>query len=633
MPYRPSFEAPGAWEFDTPSGPMLARGGQAAELAQQTDAREGTPQDVSHYQAVASGAPPPQAAPAAPMAPPAPMGPMATSPGSLALGGPGNGAEGTADVGPSFAPIDAGVAGATGSSGPGDGPLIAQSSPTAATPTGRAPGQIGEFDRNQELAPPPEGAAGAPSGYGVAPPAASAPADSAYGAGRKAINPVQTPQQRAQKDKNGNPILSADELRRSGAQALANEALRPTGGGGVNPRARRIFEEGAEETLKAQDRVQQANEQMRLTNEARASDLSKLQIESEKTYQAGLEERRKVQDERERDFQTRVDKATKEREGMKVDPNAFWANKTDRQKTMIAIGMALSGFAGGENTIAKMVSQGVDNAIKTQKDNIGVKDAQIGTLNALHRDSMKLFEDKEQAVRFTKVQAYQMMAAEAAQQALESGSPEAVARAEKIKADADQQETNFLVGVAQQRAGMGAKGGGGAAASGAKAQKLFQAADQMDKAKGPSSIPFGNGSFELRRDLSPGDLTKVLDASVAANTATSTLDRIVKKGWSPNVFSDDNNEQRSEANMLAYSVLTLSGQGQANKDQVDDMRRSLMGISQEGGAKAVSNYIQDRVDSYKRAYGAQSDNPDPTVSVAAPKAPAKAPEKPAEAAK
>jgi hypothetical protein len=633
MPYRPSLEAPGAWEFDTPGGPMLARGGQAAELAQQTDAREGTPQDVSHYQAVASGAPPPPAAPAAPMAPPAPMGPMATSPGALAMGGPEGGARGAvADVGPSFAPIDAGVAGAPGSSTPGTAGLGGGEAPPApapapaATPSGRDPAQIGEFDRNQELATPPEGAAGAPSGYGVAPPSApSAPGGSAYGAGRAGPTLVPTPKQ----SKGG---ASADELRRAGAQALAFEALRPTGGGGVNPKARRIFEEGAEETLKAQDRVQQANEQMRLTNEARAADLSKLQIESEKTYQAGLEERRKVQEERERDFQARVDKATKEREGMKVDPNAFWANKTDRQKTMIAIGMALSGFAGGENTIAKMVSQGVDNAIKTQEKNIGVKDAEIGTLNSLHRESMKLFEDKEQAVRFTKVQAYQMMAAEAAQQALESGSPEAMARAEKIKADADQQETNFLVSVAQQRAGLGAKGGGGAAAGGAKAQKLFQAADQLDKAKGPSSIPFGNGTITLRRDLAPGDLTKVLDASVAANTANSTLDRIVEKGWSPNVFSDDNNEQKADASMLAYSVLTLSGQGQANKDQVDDMRGSLMSMSQKGGAKAVRDYIADRVDSYRRAYGEQSDNPDPAVSVAAPKAPA-APAKPAEAKK
>jgi hypothetical protein len=154
----------------------------------------------------------------------------------------------------------------------------------------------------------------------------------------------------------------------------------------------RLFEEQQSYTRQAQGILGEAHRNLETSRRAREEDLM-----------AGLDEARQRQNTRRLEISKRLDAAMAENQRlgqMNIDPNKFWADRTDHQR----FGMVLSAMAGGllsartgqPNQAIPIIERMIDRSMEAQKANLANRrqsnETAINLYDHLYRQSESEFE-------------------------------------------------------------------------------------------------------------------------------------------------------------------------------------------------------------------------------------------------
>lgn len=97
-----------------------------------------------------------------------------------------------------------------------------------------------------------------------------------------------------------------------------------------------------------------------------------------------------------------IEATAKQYEGMKVDADRYWANKSTGSKILAAIGIALGGYAQAmgvnkENPALSIIRAAIDNDIRAQEANIATFGKALDTQRGIYSDLVRRTGDKQEA--------------------------------------------------------------------------------------------------------------------------------------------------------------------------------------------------------------------------------------------
>ena len=125
----------------------------------------------------------------------------------------------------------------------------------------------------------------------------------------------------------------------------------------------------------------------------------------------------------------------------KIDPDQWWSNRTDAQRTGFALATALSGFAaayrGGQNPVLGMIDRAITRDIDAQKANLANKRASLADTRGALADVYRKIGDMRQAEQQTRILMLEGLKSKLAGIASETTSQAAIANAQTLNAQID----------------------------------------------------------------------------------------------------------------------------------------------------------------------------------------------------
>jgi hypothetical protein len=544
--------SPLAWErqldgsvaFDTPNGPMLASGADAAAEAARRDAANGVSRPLDEYHSIARGDP---------------------AGGSLGAGG---------------APPDGGMGGAGGGAST-SAPSATSAELSPEQPAPRPSAWSGESASASSPAEMPTTTA-APS----APPPVSERLSAAWGKAKDRWDRLgEEPRQHQLLTSDGKPA-AATAGRAAGAAGTAVDPSRvitgtdaraaaPVAGGGGSGgsgagNAAKEARVALDEATRYQQGSAEAAEQSRLAGDARQADALRAQNEIDAKYQAQREERMRVMEERSRQFEEKIGQSLADVDKMKIDPGRWMASRTTGQRVLMTIGAALSGFGGGSNATLDMINRSVDNDIRSQIENRDAKMKQASAAQALYKDYLATFKDHDEAMLATATTAKLGIAKQAMQQALEVGSPEQIARAQELQSKLLEQQAAQYAQLAQQRAAAAAKASAGGAAAPKKGKDHFSGEIVKDTTKRREGSREAQAALRRMQERDKRPFSTWSPAERAADQADRTR---YTSGWSAMFGEGVTNEGNLKRTDDTFGQSAIGSRDQAIKNELEDARQ------------------------------------------------------------
>jgi len=124
----------------------------------------------------------------------------------------------------------------------------------------------------------------------------------------------------------------------------------------------------------------------------------------------------------------------------KVDPNRLVANQSTLQKLLGAIAIGVGGYAGARthttNTAYEIMNKAIDDDIRAQVEDLSNRRAGLSAKNTLLQQQIALGRDDAEARHLTRVALWNLQINEAKNYAAATGSPEAMAKAQQLEAQA-----------------------------------------------------------------------------------------------------------------------------------------------------------------------------------------------------
>lgn len=349
-----------------------------------------------------------------------------------------------------------------------------------------------------------------------------------------------------------------------------------TGSGGL-AKAAREARGTIDETTRYQQEAVEAGEKSRLVADQRQAEVMREQNAIEATYQAGREERLRELHERTRQYDAKLSQTLADHDKMQVDPNRWMSSRTAGQRVLLTIGAFLSGFGGDgdSNQVLDLMNKRIDNDIRSQIENRDSKLKQATATQALYKDYLATFKDHDEAILATATTAKMGIAKAAMQQALETGSPEQMARAEELHAKLLEQQAAQYGQLAQQRAAALAKGAG--------APK-----------KGPRTIMVNGVSYPVRPNVTDAEYNKLTEEAQKVDRVYRTVAQ-AEKTEAPGLgdrFAATlgyKTQAQIRAEATADSVQSadsqLSGEGTSSETAVKTGREKFGGVQKTEGLR------------------------------------------------
>jgi hypothetical protein len=543
MPYRPYEAVPGAYEFDTPNGPIFARGPDAAQAAMEHDRAAGVEQPWEHYQAISRGDPSPQFAV-----------------NDLEQGGE---AGSRSDFAPDYSNgIDGysptGNAGATEGAGGGPPAPPAYEGPDPASSGGEA-GAGGAPSVDPE-----GGYAGAPNAFKPPPPSAQAPS-------------AQAPSSRTAAD----------------PKDVVTAGTKPPVQGGSGAGAARTARTALDEYWVAQEGAQRAGFDLGEVRDERQRQRLVEQNAIDQQYLAAAKARQAEIDQASAAYNAQVSKAIEDFDREKVDPDRLWSSKSVGQKLMLGIAAAFAGSstAGGENPVLKRLDQQIDRDVKAQIENRNAKGQKVGFLRGQYNDFLAQSRDKDLAERQTALVAKGIVGNQMLAQAMESGSPESIAKAQAFNAQIREEQSKATAELAAARA-KAAAGAAGSAAAAAKKQRTITVGGRTYPVAPNISEKEYN---ELIEQASKVERSKKAAAAVERAPQTSTLGNAARSIpiVGPLFESAESRQEEEAAVNLGAAENVRKGLGDVTEGTVKAARKDYAGPNRKGGVGNVKERISE----------------------------------------
>lgn len=303
---------------------------------------------------------------------------------------------------------------------------------------------------------------------------------------------------------------------------------------------------------------------------------------------------RGLQDERER-----VEKEVGE---TRIDPQEFWADKSDGQKIAFVLAAAVTGFFNGRagiqgNQVLTAVNKRIDDNIGSQVRNLETKKGRVGELGRIYQQAKEQWGDETVARNMAKIAALTEAEKTVRRQAVETGSKIALAQADKVAADlaaqreklwfdnagkvTEEMDKKFRVTqdsvqgggdlTLKQRADILAKGG----EQQAKAQEYARG---PDPAKGPQMAVFGGEQHEMR-GISPQEGEHIRTKLAVVDVLKRDLAEVRKlREASLSEKAFPSSYQKDVVGRISENLSTLKGMGVVRESDVARTMDALTSI-------------------------------------------------------
>lgn len=180
-----------------------------------------------------------------------------------------------------------------------------------------------------------------------------------------------------------------------------------------------------------------------------------------KAYAANVEQQQKLQAEMEQKRQAldaEHQQLIQQYQSGKIDPHRVWGDMSTGNKILASVSMVLgglgSGLSGGPNVAMEVINKAIDRDIDAQKENMGK------THNLLSMN-MQQYHNLDAAITASRLQANAATQAMVGQAAAKAGTPQAIAQANMMKADLQQQAIPLKMQLAELSARSKSLGAGG----------------------------------------------------------------------------------------------------------------------------------------------------------------------------
>lgn len=136
----------------------------------------------------------------------------------------------------------------------------------------------------------------------------------------------------------------------------------------------------------------------------------------------------------------KLDQMSQDIASQKIDPRRFWNNKSNGEKILASIAIALGGLGKGDNTPLKIINGQIEDDITAQKVAIDSKKSGYEAQNGLYKDMLARFKDRRIADDATRVAYLENAQLQVRAFAAKYAGPEAEAKAKLLLGEIEQKK-------------------------------------------------------------------------------------------------------------------------------------------------------------------------------------------------